>query len=99
MAFINTPDLRTLQDAVMRADAALRGDSDREAARLALVKATAILATVSDGIADPGLREEANAKYGTDDIEIDDEPATSAGDQGTWVAAWVWIEEPEGDEE
>lgn len=27
-----------------------------------------------------------------DDIEIDDNPTLSAGDSGTWVQAWVWVE-------
>lgn len=26
-----------------------------------------------------------------DDIEIDDRPAVSAGDDGVWIAAWVWV--------
>lgn len=44
-----------------------------------------------ENVADPGLREEAHDRYGTDDIEIDDEPATSEADDGIWVAAWVWV--------
>lgn len=99
MAFINTPDLRKLQDAVMRADRALNGEGEAEIARIELVKVTAILANVSDGLADSAMREVANQQYGTDDIEIDDEPATSPADGGTWVAAWVWIKEPEDEEE
>ena len=26
-----------------------------------------------------------------DDIEVDDTPAFSAGDEGIWVQAWVWV--------
>jgi hypothetical protein len=26
-----------------------------------------------------------------DDVEIDDGALTSAGDEGTWVQAWVWL--------
>lgn len=30
--------------------------------------------------------------HGSDDnIEIDEEAATSRGDDGVWVAAWVWL--------
>jgi hypothetical protein len=29
--------------------------------------------------------------YCNDDVEIDDEPAMSEADNGTWVAAWVWV--------
>lgn len=33
---------------------------------------------------------------GTDDVEIDDEPAVSpGGDPGVWVAAWVWVSDEE----
>jgi hypothetical protein len=44
-------------------------------------------------------REAAFDQYATDDIEIDDEPAISRADDGTWVAAWVWIADPEEEEE
>ena len=27
----------------------------------------------------------------TNEIELDDEPVTSEGDNGTWVAAWIWV--------
>jgi hypothetical protein len=55
-------------------------------------------------IADGALIEAARDKYalGSDDnIEIDDGAATSVGDEGTWVQAWVWMkhEEEDGDEE
>lgn len=34
--------------------------------------------------------------YTNDDIEIDDiNPATSKGDGGCWVAAWVWVADEE----
>ena len=26
-----------------------------------------------------------------DDLEIDNEPQTSEGDDGVWVQAWVWV--------
>lgn len=29
--------------------------------------------------------------YCTDELEIDEAPAVSAGDGGVWVAAWVWV--------
>lgn len=40
-------------------------------------------------------------KQANDDLEIDDEPKTSeATDRtGCWVAAWIWIPNPEVDEE
>jgi hypothetical protein len=90
MAFLSTPDLRVLQDTVARADAALRAN-DIETARFELVKVTATLTTMGDGLADPALRSAAFQQYATDEIEIDDEPATSLGEDGTWVAAWVWV--------
>jgi hypothetical protein len=36
----------------------------------------------------------ARAKYGDDNIEIDDNAEMSEADDGTWVAAWVWIASP-----
>ena len=35
---------------------------------------------------------QARELYATDDVEIDDEPAVSAGDDGAFVAAWVWVD-------
>jgi hypothetical protein len=96
MAFINTPDLRVLQDAVIGANAFLsKLGGDAAEARFKLIHAIGILTTASDGLADPALREAAFQEYATDDIEIDDEPATSKGEDGTWVAAWVWIPDEE----
>jgi hypothetical protein len=51
--------------------------------------------------ADDGLVEKARAEYavGSDDnLEVDDGALLSVADEGTWVAAWVWIanEEEEG---
>ena len=34
-----------------------------------------------------------------DDIEIDDNPEVIVGDDGAWVAAWVWIPNPEEQED
>lgn len=31
----------------------------------------------------------------SDDIEIDDDPKLSRGDDGCWVQAWVWVRYPE----
>lgn len=46
----------------------------------------------------------ANRGYDGDDIEIDDEPSFSIGDDGVWVSAWLWVaneakEETDGDSE
>lgn len=35
----------------------------------------------------------------SDDIEIDDTPSVSIADDGTWVAAWLWVPAPEEDDE
>ncbi len=105
MAHINTPDLRKMQDTMQRAYnfcVGFEGDEMQEgiANLLAdIMTAQAILTTVSDGIADGALRAMADDKYGTDDIEIDDEPATSVAEDGTWVSAWVWIEAPEEEDD
>lgn len=83
MAFLNTTDLGKIQDALMSRDPS------------ACMVAQALIVTARDGLADHAMREAANDKWATDDLEIDDEPATSAGECGTWVAAWVWMPEPE----
>jgi len=33
----------------------------------------------------------AREEYGGEDIEIDENAAASRGDDGVWVAAWVWL--------
>lgn len=33
----------------------------------------------------------ARGYYTNDDVEIDDEPCVSRGDEGTWVNAWLWV--------
>lgn len=33
----------------------------------------------------------ARENLATDEVEIDAEPKTSESDEGTWVAAWVWV--------
>lgn len=33
--------------------------------------------------------------YANDETEIDDDPAVSHADDGTWVAAWVWVSNEE----
>lgn len=40
---------------------------------------------------DDDLRRAARATYGSDDIEIDDNAIVSRGDDGAFVAAWVWV--------
>ena len=37
--------------------------------------------------------------WATDDLDFDDEPETSESDGpgGVWVAAWVWIQDPDDD--
>lgn len=50
---------------------------------------------------DDDLRQAARAAYGSDDIEIDDNAIVSRGDDGAFVAAWVWVrfEDDEDDED
>lgn len=99
MAHVNLPNLRGLQDSIALADRALRGEGDAEAARIALAAASAILSAAADGVAPPELRAEAVRQYGSEDVEIDDDPATSEAEGGVWVSAWVWIPGPDDDEE
>ena len=45
-------------------------------------------AAYADAIEDA---RKAYAQNSDDDIEIDDDPLISDGDDGTWVSAWVWV--------
>ena len=42
---------------------------------------------------------EAHDLWGTDDIEIDDTAYVSHADDGYWVSAWLWVPQPEEDED
>ena len=33
----------------------------------------------------------ARGRYESDDLEIDDDPIVSIGENGVWVGAWVWV--------
>lgn len=48
---------------------------------------------------DEELRAMARDQYWTDDCEIDDNAVVSRGDEGAFVAAWVWVRYPEQDDE
>ena len=70
-----------------------------EAALAGGAEAPALLAKAVAHIRDMGADREASAKaierargdYCNDDIEIDDVPMVSIGDEGTWVQAWVFV--------
>ena len=44
---------------------------------------------------DEELRGMARNQFGSDDCEIDDNAVVSRGDEGAFVAAWVWVRYPE----
>lgn len=44
---------------------------------------------------DPVIIQRARELYADDETEIDDDPAVSHADDGTWVAAWVWVSDEE----
>jgi hypothetical protein len=39
----------------------------------------------------------AREKYTNDELEIDDVPELSMGEDGAFVSAWVWVPDPEED--
>jgi hypothetical protein len=45
--------------------------------------------------------QQAVEQYGSDDVEFDDavQPEISRGEGGAWVSAWVWVANPDEDEE
>lgn len=58
-----------------------------------------LLRKAHEGLASDRLRAEADAAYGREDIEIDDYAATAPADDGTWVAAWVWMPNDEANDD
>lgn len=46
-------------------------------------------------ITDEELLEMAREEYASDDIEINDGALVSRGEDGAFVAAWVWVRYPE----
>lgn len=96
MAQISETDLRAVQDAIMSAQAAMRGN-DNAKAQAALLPALATLTTCADHMAGGALVEAASALHACDDIEIDDDAGCSQGEGGAWVQAWVWV--PQSDPE
>ena len=40
---------------------------------------------------DTEIIKQAVATYSSDDIQIDDSPRISHGEDGAWVQAWVWV--------
>ena len=61
--------------------------------RAALAEAESVVASrlaYADEIAE--AREQA-----TDELEIDDLPVLSEGEDGVWVSAWVWVEAAHGE--
>lgn len=49
--------------------------------------------TPDDSFATPEEIERARDIYGSDDVEIDENAKASRTDVGTWVAAWVWLDD------
>lgn len=88
MPFINKPDLDRL---IELSDTVLTEDTAAEVQK--------ILHEAKRNMADPALREAAHDQYGTDEIEIDDEPAIASASGGTWVAAWVWMPDDEDEDD
>lgn len=57
--------------------------------------AQSFITNAKDLLASPSLRADAEAEYGSDDIEIDDDASTSPTDDGVWVSAWVYLANPD----
>lgn len=59
-----------------------------------------IEATDQERLDCPNIVKRAQELHASDDLEIDDDPFLSPGEDGKWVSAWVWVPNPdtEGDE-
>lgn len=82
---LDPAELDVIDAALYRAMASTAHD-EAKAVRDKILKANAPAAE-----ADAIFIAKARDLYADDECEIDDAPATSAGDGGTWVAAWVWV--------
>jgi len=47
----------------------------------------------------PDIVEKAQDRHASDDVEVDDDPFLSIGDEGVWVSAWVWVPTPAEDDD
>lgn len=89
---ISETDLNKIMDALMSRD------------ETQCLIAQSFIVNAKDAKASGALREAAldrvmNEFHATDEIEIDDDAGTSASDEGTWVQAWVYVPNPEEDDE
>ena len=52
------------------------------------------MSCANDVVAKAAYTAQAKRQYdlqSNNDIEIDEEPAVSAAEEGAWIAAWVWV--------
>jgi len=57
-------------------------------------KALEAIKEVRENVASDAMIALAQDRYGSDDVEIDDDAGTSPSDEGCWVSAWVWLRKP-----
>jgi hypothetical protein len=91
-----------MQTLAQRASALLQefGHGETTGSRMneLMTEARAILSEQAQFTATPAQIERARAEYGSEEIEIDGgEVSTSPSDGGTWVSAWVWLADTEGE--
>lgn len=72
-------------------------ESDLEAIHEALVSSgnadLAALFNPKEGLSQEEAEYISRARaYCDHDLEVDEEPLVSIGDDGAWVAAWVWVD-------
>jgi hypothetical protein len=79
MAFLNPIMVDQIEAALSSRDA------------IACAEAIGLILAAKNDRASDELRTQAEALYGSDELEIDDVAGTSEAEFGTWVQAWVWV--------
>lgn len=81
---------------LIEAAIAMRGSPDKDSSHVKLYKAL-------EEIERMGREQEQHAdaiqrardQYASDDVDFDDNPMVSVGEDGVWVSAWVWVPKPD----
>lgn len=98
MLCIASSDLDRIR-AAERFIAGFEGDELQEGVGELLTGLRETIERVENTRASDEEREAAEAAHATDELEIDDDASVSRGDDGYWVSAWVWVSEPDEDDE
>lgn len=90
--FGSTVSIAALRSAFALSEAVAGGDAEAiAAANKAFVDDLTGFAEDSQSDEGQSSIDKARERYASDDIEVDDYPLLSIGNDGTWVSAWVLV--------